>query len=47
MKSGKILFESHEEDSAKLTEVDVKFKEATGVDPKSSGIAVIIPPFNG
>lgn len=47
MKSGKILFESDEENSAKLTEVDVKYKKATGVDPKSGGIAVIVPLFKG
>lgn len=45
MKTNKILFESDEEDSTKLTEVDVKFKKATGLDPTKGGISVIIPPL--
>ena len=30
-KTDEVIFESIEEDSAKLTEVDVKFEEATGL----------------
>lgn len=43
VKTKEILFESIEEDEAKLTEVDIKFKEATGLDViKSMWVAVSI-----
>lgn len=48
MATGEILFESDEKDSAKLTDVDVKFEKATGIDPvKANWIGAIIPPYKG